>query len=248
MLKSKSILAMAGVVALLLLSAFVISHGFAPTAAQAQGEIPSTITVVGDGVVKIKPDIAQATVGVEVVKPTVREASDEVAVIMDSILVALKAQGIDQKDIQTSNYSVWSDYSYSQDGSQGDPAYRVSNQVNIIIRDLDNVGDVLDAAIEAGANNIYGVTFSLNDTAQVESQARERAVENARAEAEELAELTGLRLSRVISVSEVIGTAGYYGSNVREAAALGVGGGVGPIEPGELEMSLQLQIVFGTVQ
>jgi uncharacterized protein YggE len=242
-------IAVATIVVLLFVSIFGLGQILSPADAQAQEEVPGTITVVGEGIVRIKPDIAQATVGVEVVKPTVREATDEVSQVMDAVVETLKEQGISDKDIQTSNFSVWTDYSYGPDDTQRETTYRVSNQVNITIRDLDSVGDVLDAAIEAGANNIYGVTFSLDDPTQLESEAREKAVENARAEAEELAELTGLQLGRVVSVSEVIGTSGYYGANVRAASEMGMGGGgIGPVEPGELEMSLELQIVYGTVQ
>ncbi len=106
---------------------------------------------------------------------------------------------------------------------------------------------MLDAAIAAGANNIYGVTFSLDDPSQVESEAREKAVANAQAKAQELAELNNLQVEDVLSVSEVVGGGvGYYpGSFREEATAFGLGGGgAGPISPGELTFTMQLQIVY----
>jgi len=122
----------------------------------------------------------------------------------------------------------------------------VSNQVAVTIRDLETVGTVLDAAIEAGANNIYGVTFSLADPSQVESGARKEAVADAQAKAKELAALNDVEVGDVVSVSEVIGGGGgYYAGGIREAAvAAGMGGGGGPIAPGELELTLQLQIAY----
>ena len=244
----RSIVAVAGAVVLLLVGAFVVAHvGFAPTVAQAQGETQSTITVIGEGTVKIEPDTAQATVGVEIVGPTVKEASAEADVVMNAVFQALEGQGVAEKDMQTSNFSVWTDQTYKPDGSPGEVAYRVSNQVNVTIRDLDKVGDILDAAMEVGANSIYGVSFSLSDPEEVESEARAKAVDDARAKAQELAQLTNLHLGMVVSVSEVIGAGGYYAGGVREAALQGFGGGA-PIMPGELEFTLQLQIVFGTVQ
>ena len=222
---------------------------FAPPVAQAQtgAEVPRTITVVGEGTVRIKPDMAQANIGVEVMKSSVQEASSATAATMESVLTALQQQGIEEKDIQTSGYSIWVDRPYGPEGLPSEsPVYRVSNNVSVTIRDLDNIGAVLDAAIAAGANNIYGITFSLDDPSQVESEARGKAVTDANAKAQELAELNNLQLGNVLSVSEVVGTAGYYAGSFREmAAAPGLGGGgAGPISPGELTLTMQLQIVY----
>jgi len=165
---------------------------------------------------------------------------------MDAVMAALKKQGIADKDMQTSGFSVWTDQAYAPDGTRGEISYRVSNQVNVTIRDLDKVGSVLDAAMEAGANSIYGVTFSLDDNTPAQSDARKKAVANARDKAQELAKLTDLKLGNVVSVSEVIGDNSYYaGVN---AASMSMGGGGGPIAPGELEVSVHLQIVYATVQ
>ena len=250
------IIATTGVAVLLLAGVLAFSRtGFAPSAAQAQtvaettSTLPRTITVVGEGTVKIKPDIAQANIGVEVIRPTVKAASSGAKDSMDAVLQALKEQGVDEKDIQTSGFSVWTERPYGPEGPADEILYHVSNQVAVTIRELETVGTVLDAAIEAGANNIYGVTFSLADPSQVESAARERAVADAQAKAQELAALNDVKLGDVVSVSEVIGGGGgYYAGGVREAAlAAGMGGGGGPIAPGELELTLQLQIVY-TVQ
>ena len=251
------IVATTGVVVLLLAGVLVFARsGFVLSAAQAQtyaettSTLLRTITVVGEGTVKIKPDIAQANIGVEVIRPTVKAASSGAKETMDAVLEALKQQGVEEKDIQTSGFSVWTERPYGPEGPSGDEVfYHVSNQVAVTIRDLDTVGTVLDAAIEAGANNIYGVTFSLADPSQVESGARKEAVADAQAKAQELATLNGVEVGDVVSVSEVIGgRGGYYTSVVREAAvSAGLGGGGGPIAPGELELTLQLEIVY-TVQ
>jgi uncharacterized protein YggE len=167
---------------------------------------------------------------------------------MESVLTALEQQGIDENDIQTSGFSIWVDRPYGPEGMPSEnPVYRVNNTVSVTIRDLDNTGAVLDSAIEAGANNIYGITFSLDDPSQVESEAREKAVANAKAKAQELAELNDLQVGDVLSVSEVIGGAApYYAGGFQEfAAAPGLGGGgAGPVSPGELTLTMQLQIVY----
>lgn len=241
----------ASAVLLVLVGALALGRAeFAPPVAQAQTGTESlrTITVVGEGTVRIKPDMAQANIGVEVMESSVQGASSSATATMESVLATLQQQGIEEKDIQTSGYSIWVDRPYGPEGLPSDaPLYRVNNNVTVTIRDLDKVGSVLDAAIAAGANNIYGVTFGLDDHSQIESEAREKAVANAQANAQELAALNNLQMGDVLSVSEVVGTAaGFYpGSFRQESAAYGMGGGgAGPISPGELTFTMQLQIVY----
>ena len=211
--------------------------------------LPRTITVVGEGQTTIEPDTAQTNIGVEVVAPTVEEASAQVAETMDAVLAALKAQGVAERDIQTSGYNVWVERPYTPEGVPADKTlYHVGNNVMVTIRDLDKVGTVLDAAIEAGANNIYGVTFNISDPSQSKSEAREEAVVDAQAKAEELATLNQVELGEVISVSEIIGGAGGYypgGFGPLYGQAVGMGGGAGgPIVPGELNLTVQLQLTY----
>lgn len=222
------------------------------TVANAQSTVPAptlprTITVVGEGKVKIKPDIARANIGVEVMKSSVKEASDANKVALDAVLAALKEQGIEEKDIQTSGFSIFAER-YGPEGPlpENQTNYRVSNNVSVVIRDLEKVGAILDAAIEAGANNIYGVEFGLDSTESVETEARKGAVEDAKAKAEELAGLTGVQVGSVVSVSEVIGNSGgyYNASNFNQLDRDMGGGGGTPIQPGELELTMQLQVVY----
>jgi uncharacterized protein len=207
-----------------------------------------TITVVGQGSVKIKPDIAQISIGVETSADTVSEAVKQNETQMAAILAALKDMGIAEKDIQTTNYSVYFDR-YPQPMSNTEPAtsevkpqYRVSNMVNVTVRDLEKVGDVLDAVIEAGANNIWGVTFSLDDPKVAQADARAKAISDAQARAEALAELSGVKLGPVMSVSEVVG-GGAVSMPVAMAPERAAGGG-GSISPGELEVTYQVQVAY----
>ncbi|MEZ4865246.1 MAG: SIMPL domain-containing protein [Caldilineaceae bacterium] len=206
---------------------------------------PRTITVVGEGKVSIKPDTAQANIGVEVVKPTVKEASAENKQIFETMLAALKEQGIAEKDIQTSGFNIWAERTSDPGSTEMKTLYHVTNNVTVIIRDLDKVGNVLDAAIEAGANNIYGVNFSLDKMDAAQSQAREAAIQNANAKAEELAQLTNVKVGEVVSVSEVIG-GGY--PMAAYAMQSGLGGGAAPISPGELQVTLQVQVTYMIAQ
>lgn len=230
---------------------------FAPTTvAHAQSTtdgltIPRTITVVGEGKVKIKPDIARANIGVEVMKNSVKEASDANKAALDAVLAALKAQGVAEKDIQTAGYSIVAER-FGPEGPlpENQTNYRVSNNVSVVIRDLDKVGAILDAAIEAGANNIYGIEFGLDNTDTVKTEARKAAVADAKAKAEELAGLTGVQVGSVVSVSEVVGNnGGYYNAATFNQLDRAMGGGGGtPITPGELDLTLQLQVVYAIAE
>jgi uncharacterized protein YggE len=205
-----------------------------------------TITVVGQGSVRVEPDVAWVSIGIETAAGTVSEAVEENGVKMASILAALEDVGIAQEDIQTTNYSVqlerYPEPMPRDSGTASDePQYRVSNMVNVTIRDLDKVSETLDAVIEAGANNIWGVSFSLEDPTTARSEARAKAVDDAQVRAESLAALGGVDLGPIMSMSEVIGGGGVPMPMI---AAEGGMGSAGPISPGEVEISYQLQVSY----
>jgi uncharacterized protein len=236
------------VIATLSAGGLVLATGSRDTQPVAQAAAPNTgdrsITVVGVGKVTGKPDIARVTVGIETQAPSLQTAVDENKAKMTGLLDTLKKLGLADKDIQTSNYSVYTERvtppTPGAEVSADQMIYHVTNQVDVIVRDVNQLGDVLDKAVAAGANNIYGVNFSVDDTSKLESDARAKAVDNAKSRAEELAQLNGLQLGQVLSVSEVIGGSAYpvdYGVK-------GMGGGGTPVQPGELEMSLSIQITY----
>ncbi len=204
-----------------------------------------TITVVGQGSVSIKPDIARVSLGVETSSATIGEAVEENETIMTSILEALESLGIEAKDIQTTNYSITLDRypePLLQESSSGESQlkYRVSNMVSVTIRDLDSVGDVLDAVLEAGANDIWGISFAADDPAEAQNEARADAIEDAMDRAGALAELNGVELGPVMSITEVVGSSPIQAVRLETAAAAGGGA----ISPGELEIGYQVQVTY----
>lgn len=212
-----------------------------------------TITVVGEGSITIEPDLARATIGVETIGDTVEEVTQQSAETMQELKTALKDEGIAERDIQTSGYNLWTDRSFVEPPQpQGEEIiYRVNNTVSVVIRDLDKVGEVLDAAITAGANTIHGVQFSVDEPRELAGEAREKAISDAKAKAQHLAELNDLELGALVRISEVVGSGGgYYSSNLSQQDAMlqGMGGGAGPISPGELELSLNLEVIYTLVE
>jgi uncharacterized protein YggE len=214
-----------------------------PVAASTQSQ--RTITVVGVGKVSLVPDIARINVGAEARASSVAEAKANVDRQIDAIMAVLQELDIADKDIQTSHYGIYFErepypVAAREGGSSAEPegAYRVSSMLEVTVRDVSQAGDVLDGVVEAGANQVYGVTFTVSDDSKWQSAARKSAVVDAEARAEELAGLTGVTLGEVLSVSEVIGNGPMPIAYAERAM------GAGGIAPGELEMSTQVQVTF----
>jgi uncharacterized protein YggE len=223
------------------------SAAAAPATQGSVPAIPGSITVVGQGKAFGAPDQAQAQIGVEIFAETVQEATSQNQETFDRIQTALLDQGIAQEDIQTSNYSVWAEQRYDENGlSIGIVGYRVSNQVNVTIRDINEVGNVLSAAIDAGANSIYGVYFSVADPAALEAEARAAAMADAQARAESLAELGNLELGGISIISEVIGSPVQpFVRDFGGGAAMEQAAAVPGISPGQLSFQVQVQVTYG---
>ena len=234
-----------GLVGLLALSACA-----APAVAQGGGnnqEQPHTISVTGNGVAYGKPDIATAQIGVQSRSTDPAQAVDDVTAKMSAILAALKGLGIDEKDIQTTNFSV----SVQQDvnpetGQLKDMfTYVVDNTVTVTMRDLSQVGDVLGKAVGAGANSIYGVNFTVSDQAALEAEARGKAMADAKARAEQLAKAAGVTLDAPMNISEYSSGPIPYAADYKAAPAVGVGGGAPvPVSTGQIQVNLQVSVTY----
>ena len=213
----------------------------------AQPALPADagITVMGTGQVSGTPDIAHVTVGVETQNKDVKQAVADNNTKMTALIASLKSAGISDKDIQTMNYSIYVENPQGQPSTneQGAPAnliYHVTNQVQITVRDISKLSNVLDESVSSGANSIYGVSFDVSDPTKLEDQAREIAVADAKARADKLAKLEGITLGSVIRVEETSANPGP----VFSAKAQGLGGGA-PIQSGSIQITVSLQVTYG---
>ena len=206
-----------------------------------------TIHVNGSGAVSGEPDIATLYLGVAVEKKTVAEAREEAASAMTALIDSLKANDIEEKDINTENFSIYPQYDYTEEGRvlRG---YRVNNTVKAKVRDLDTLSDVIDDAAEAGGDNIVvnSIQFMIDDTTPLRTQARSLAVKDAEAKAQTLAEASGVVLGKPITITENT----YYESPpiafaAAEAAfADGAAKSSTPIVAGELTVTVNITIVY----
>lgn len=214
------------------------------------------IWVTGSATIAVEPDIAILNVGVEARGATVSAANAEAAAAMEAALGALRASGVADKDIQTRNFSVYPRYEY-RDITQRDggkisrrvlAGYEVSNDVAAKIRDIDSVGETIDAVIVAAGDGarISGVVFGVEDLDALRPELRRMAVADAVAKAEALADLSGVKLGRLLYMSEGAARAsgGGYESGFG-AFALEAASAPPPISAGEREARFSVSAGFG---
>ena len=202
------------------------------------------IAVSGQGIITADPDTAFLSLGVSVLADTARGARDQAAEAMSDLLDSVKGNGVDPKDIKTTQFSINPEYDYSQSGEPRLRGYRVTNTVSVKVRDLDRVAEVIDDAVDVVGDpiSIGGISFTVDDPTPFLSQARAEAMAEAQAKAQELADLAGVTLGKPISISE--SSSGGIPPIFYEARALQATGVATPIEPGQLEITVSVQVVY----
>ncbi|MBI2871674.1 MAG: SIMPL domain-containing protein [Chloroflexi bacterium] len=210
------------------------------------------IFVSGDGTVMAVPDVAILSLGIEARAATVAEARQQAAEAMSKVMDSLKANGVLEKDIRTSYFNIqpeyqWIEPSFGKPGRQVIVGYMVNNQLTVKVRALDKIGDVIDQAAIAGGDltRVQGISFTIDDTKPLETQAREKAVKDALAKAQQFADLTGATLGRLVYISESGGFVTPYpvarmaleGAKAADFAST-------PISTGEMEVRVSVQAVF----
>lgn len=217
------------------------------SATHAQEPTPSrypenTITVSGFGTAYGEPNVAYLELGVEFVNADLAAAFTQAAEAMNSVTEAIIAQGIVQEDIQTTGVSVFPEERFDPQGvsEPGERVYRVRNTVRLTLRDVNQIESVISAAVNAGANTIYNLNFGIADTQSLEQDARVLAVQNAQTRAQQLADVLGVTLGQPIVINESLGD----GLFSRDAFGLGGAAFSQPVNPGQLSVTVQVQITF----
>jgi uncharacterized protein len=215
-----------------------------PSLAQESKPMPRLISLNGHGEVKAKPDMAVVNVGVMTQANTAREALTQNTAAMEKVFASLKSQGIEAKDIQTSNFMVNPRYDYDQNNKRPPRVvgYDVSNTVTVAVRRLDTLGTVLDTVVSEGSNQVNGVMFAIADDEKLKDEARKLAVADAERKAKLYAETIRITLGQIMSLSE----GSYqppqpvpYGKAVRAEAQSAV-----PIAEGEQTVAIDVNIAW----
>lgn len=168
-----------------------------------------TFSVTGEGKVTVVPDIAIANLGVQTQGATVKQTQNDLNKKINAVSDAIKKLGIDEKDIQTTNYSIYPNYDY-MDKFQRITGYNANATLLVKVRDMDNINEVIDTATAQGANTVGGISFDISDRSKAEDEARQKAFHEAFKKAQRAAQIAGFQLGRVINYSENTGNPPLY--------------------------------------
>lgn len=215
------------------------------------GNFPREITVSGEGKVYIKPDVAMISFGITSEATKSQDAVNQNNQKMNAVIQSIKDLGVQDKDIKTTVYNLYPIYSYQRPeplyyplGDSKVTGYRLEQQVEVKIRNFDKINETIDKATSSGANTVGSLQFTVDDTEKVRSQARVKAIEQAKEKAKTLTRETGLRIDKLINVYE-----GYYGpvpyGGDYAGAALKEDSSVPPrIEPGQTEVNVNVTLTY----
>lgn len=231
-------------------AAFAVLAAAAPPAAQAQtqGQVMlaegTLLTVSAEGMSEGRPDMATINLGVTTEGRTAQAALQENAQRMTALTQALRRAGVAERDIQTSNVSVYPQQQYREGQAPVITGYQANNTVTAKVRNIDNTGRVIDAAVAAGGNTVNGVFFSYQDPDEQLDRARRDAIQEARRRAELYASALGMRVHRIVAVSE---SGGYAPPIIVTGERMMAQDGAAPptpIAPGQIETRVNVNVTF----
>lgn len=225
--------------------AAVLVIACSPDVTVESGDSAPTLSVNGHGSVSAPADTAVLDIGVNVVRDTVAEARDDAATAMTRLRDSLAGNDIDDEDIATTQFNVFPEIDFRGE-TQEIRGFRVFNTVMVRIRDIDRSAEVIDEAIVAVGDEVTvnGIRFTIDETGPMLAQAREAAVADARAKAEELADLADVELGALTSISESGGGGDPFPFVLEEAQSLDIGGAPSRIDGGEVSVTVNVSVVF----
>ena len=227
-----------------LLAAALLALSACTTVVQSQNPDLRTINVNGTGTASASPDIATAEIAVVSRNADVKAASDQNTRAMAGVLSSLNGLGVADDDIQTINYSISIEEQFDSEGKPtGQRVFVINNTVRAKFRDLSKVGAGLQAAIDAGANQISNITFGVEETDALMAEARAKAMADAKARADQLAQAAGIEINKPYTISEY---STYAPSGVRaDVSALATDGGAPvPVQPGQIMVQVDVQVTY----
>jgi len=221
---------------------FNISYPLTVTSRAASGEL----AVVGEGKVDITPNNASVDLGITTTDAkSVDDAQKQINTVNNAIVENLQQLGIDKKDIKTSNYSIMPNYDYTRSGAGTITGYNGNTTVTVKVKDTSKLPDVIAAATNGGANQVMGTNYSVESPEKYREQARNKAIANAKEQAQKLADELGIRLGKVTNIVESTNDNGPI--PMFKAEALSMGGGNAPspdLQPGTQTISSSVTLYF----
>ena len=248
MRKRKNIGRFIGLAAIAALAVLAVGCGDKTTRVEtSSGQLQRGISVNGSGKVSGKPDVAKLSLGVQAEADTVQSARDRAAISLDAIIKTLKTNGVAEKDIQTQQLNIQPQYDYNN-GNQRLRGFQVTNTLSVTVRDINKTSQIVDDAVKAGGNEttIQNLAFTIDNPADLQNQAREKAVADARSKAATLAKSAGVSLGDAMTISENSYTPVFYDARAGVAADKSAQSAAPqtPIQPGELDVTVDVAITW----
>lgn len=239
--KNYGFLLWSGIAALLTVSLFMMVNTYQKIQSPATG---NTVSFSGEGKVVATPDIAVIDLTILTEGKTSKDAQDQNSEKSNSLTKYLKGQGIDEKDIKTTGYNIYPQYSYPVNEQPRISGYQVNQSIQIKVRDLDNVNKVLDGVVTAGVNQINNLQLTIDDPDALLAQAREEAIKSAKEKASSLKSQLGISLGRVVNFSE--STNGQVPGPIlyKDGGGYGGGGGAPSVPVGQNEVVVNVVITY----
>jgi uncharacterized protein len=217
------------------------------TIVNTPGSTANGISVSGTGQVFGSPDVAVITLGVQAQAANVADARQTAAAAAQAVIDSVKKNGVADKDVQTTQFSIQPQYDFKPNGGQTIRGYQVTNVLTVKVRKIDTAGKVLDDATAAGGNNtlVQGVSFTIDDPTKLRESARADALKDAKTRAQQLADNAGVKLGNPISISESSGAIPLAANFV---TAPRTGDSSTPIQTGELQVSVTVNVLYAIEQ
>ncbi len=199
------------------------------------------ISVAGSGVAYGEPNQATLTVGVIAVGPNVREAIAQADSTMEAIRAVALSHGLTTRDIRTASFNVWREELRDKDNNVTGERYHVSHSYQLTVRNADQVGELLAAAVDAGANDVGGISYSIADPDELRRAARTSAMDDAQQRAQQLAELAHVQLGAPTAIVEISGGAA---PNLQPQYDVRAASMASPVEGGELAVHVEVRVTY----
>ena len=246
-LKNKIVISAAMFIAIVMLVTAAFSFSaFTPAKAASEDQpTKKTINVSGTGTVNASPDIAYVTLGVVTENKVAKTAQQDNANAMSKVIALIKNSGVKSEDIKTVNYSIYPKYDYNKNtGESNIVGYRVTNSVQVTVRDIDKAGSIIDLAAGSGVNTTSNISFGLSDYDRVYNEALKQALEAAKLKAESMAGVFGIKLGVPVTINENGGYSPVYSYSGFEKAATDAGGATTPVQAGTMEIKANVSVVY----
>lgn len=240
------LIVIASLLVLSIVATGVLIFDRAGSRASSTNTIVNTISVSSSGSITVLPDVGYISLGVDTENADVKKAEDENSKIMNAIIMAMGKLGVEETDIKTTNYSIYPRYRDYED--EKPMSYTVNSTVQITVKNIEDISDVIDAAINAGANRTNNIRFDVLDRDASYNLALQDAIANAKSRAEVIADAAGVKIVSVVTVNENGSAPSVFYGERAKSVSMDMDESFAPaISTGDMEITASVSITYEVV-